>query len=175
MSEWQESSGSSTPSSLPASTGQEGPEASRTETVYLDAGGVTVTQARLILEGRAYPLSETSSILVDEVRDRNLVWGSCGGTIAGMLFCVWLAALFPTLLGTLVCVALGALVLGAGVTLARREKPTYRLILRGTAGETEVFSSRDWRRIREIVTAVNRAAAESADSSVAAPEPDRGP
>ncbi len=129
------------------------------EQVFMDQGGIKVTNARVIVDGDTYSLANVTSCKsrytehegIDKSKDRLkklLLWG---GIILGII------------LGSAVkSFAFGAIIAVVGIVASFFIKSTfdyriYKVYFGSAAGEQEAISSQDENFIRQIVNAVNDA------------------
>lgn len=102
------------------------------ERVFFDAGGVKVTNARFIVPGQTFAVSNITAVKWSKVAPGH------GAASAAIILGI-LGALFSLALGAILAVISVALV-GLGIWLWRRELPTAQVVLVTAAGEVSALA-----------------------------------
>ncbi|CAN7609148.1 DUF6232 family protein [Caballeronia sp. LjRoot34] len=113
------------------------------ETVFFQRGNVSVTNARFIVPGQTYAMSNVTSIKHVETPPSKLPGWLL--IIGGAVFCfgkIWV---------------LGLLLIAGGAGVLWKAKGKYDVMLQTSSGEVRAFGSTDPGLVREIVMALNEA------------------
>jgi uncharacterized protein DUF6232 len=125
------------------------------EMTILQEGLVKVTNLRTIIGTRTYSISDIKSANVTkQARSYRPLWS----VILGGLLILW--ANFDETRKFIEFFGIGILLVVAGIALFMA-KPTYAVQIGGPAGELSILRSSDISFIQKIVTAINRAIAQS--------------
>ncbi len=120
------------------------------ERVFLDEGGVKVTQARFLVPGKTYTMSGVTSV---ENLKKNpsrkgpiflIMWG----------FLMTMLGFWGKRVETWVT---GLLMLAGGVAWLLQQKPTFWVVLSSASGEAKALSSKDGQWVSRLVAALNDA------------------
>jgi hypothetical protein len=144
------------------------------ENVFYRDGSVLVTNARAVLGASTFAMANITSVTAAVIpADRTLgivisVFGGCLSGFCGLIFLASLMLSFNSsskfttsvisgnvLIGLFVL--FGILILGVGIFLAIRAKPTYVVRIGSASGETNVLPSKDYSYISRVVNAMNQA------------------
>jgi hypothetical protein len=144
------------------------------EKVFFQDKIVLVTNSRAVLGSRTFAMSNITSVTPGVIpADRTfgiviaiigvLVTGFCG--FISLFGLVWLFGassknMSSALGGNIfigLFVLLGVLILGLGIFLAMREKPTYVVRIGSASGESNALASKDYQYIYKVVNAMNQA------------------
>jgi hypothetical protein len=119
------------------------------EHTFFSEGDVLVTNARLVSSGHTYAIAGVTSVkaFVEPAKSTGVVWAILGA----------LVLLIALLNGWVVGIVLGAIVLVAGILVAKSQKATHHLILHSSSGEVRAISSQSSDLIARILAAVNNA------------------
>ena len=115
------------------------------ETVFLDSGGITVTNTRFVVPGQTYAMAGITSIRYFEKPQSWIV-----GSICGALAAWWFSIGDYMLPLAIVFAGFSPLAFWSG----RRR---YDVILSTASGEVRAFSSHDRDTVRDTVQALNQA------------------
>jgi hypothetical protein len=121
------------------------------EVSYYQDESVTVTNARAVLSGSTYAMSNITSVSMGKTPANRMA----GIVIAvlGFIGGVFVGAISEQLLFTL----LGFLALFGGIALAVMAKPSYIVRIGSASGEAEGLVSKDKDYIMKIIKAMNEA------------------
>ncbi|MBM3944589.1 MAG: hypothetical protein FJ317_03750 [SAR202 cluster bacterium] len=124
----------------------------RTEKLFYDQGGVLVTLARLVVEGKTYPLESVKSAESRlEAPSRKWAWIAAG--IGALVLIFGVSIRLPILM------AVGVVLAGGSVFWILSVRPVHALVLKTASGETRALLSSDEPRIRRIAGAITEALA----------------
>ena len=126
--------------------------ATAAETTFYEKGLVKITNARVVLENRAYALANISSVTLGE-KPANRKVGIIVAVIGLIIAACSGAAGDQGTFG----IVFGVLMLGAGIVVAAIAKPMYTVRIGSAGGEVDGLLSKDRGSIQEIVSAVNEA------------------
>jgi hypothetical protein len=115
------------------------------EQVFLNEGGVSVSNSRMMYEGQTYAMSGITSVKTFEKTPSRK--GPIVLIVIGLLM---LAAGKSALV-------LGLLLLAGGIAWWVISKPDYSVLLTSASGEAKAYSSKDKEFVSKIVGAVNNA------------------
>lgn len=116
------------------------------ETTFFDQDGVTVTNARFVVQGTTYPIGAITSVRAQESKSYPLT--------ALLLIVIG----FGFMLGGDTRFALiGPIAIGLGVFWIVKKAKTYSVLLRTASGESPVLQSPNRERVLAIVEQLNRA------------------
>lgn len=121
-----------------------------TERVFLDEGGVKVTQARFIVPAKTYTMAGVTSIgshKENPSRKGPIILIVIGFMVAMVGFSVKSAGSGIT----------GLLMLGGGVAWLLLQKPTFWVVLHSASGESRALGNKDGQWISRVVAALNDA------------------
>ncbi len=119
------------------------------EKVFLDEGGVKVTQARFIVPAQTYAMSgitSVASLKQDPSRKGPII-----------VVIIGLFATFGGFSASAAAGVIGLLVLAAGIAWLLLQKPTYYVVLHSASGESRALKSNNGEWIARVVTALNDA------------------
>ena len=119
------------------------------ERTFFSEGDVLVTNARLVSNGQTYAIAGVTSVkaIVEPAKSTGVGWAIVGAAL------LLVALLNAWVLG----IVLGAVVVVAGILVAKSQKATHHLILHSSSGEVRAISSLDGDFIARILVAVNNA------------------
>ena len=119
------------------------------ERTFFSEGDVLVTNARLVSSGQTYAIAGVTSVkaIVEPAKSTGVGWAIVGAAL------LLVALLNAWVLG----IVLGAVVVVAGILVAKSQKATHHLILHSSSGEVRAISSLDGDFIARILVAVNNA------------------
>lgn len=115
------------------------------ETVFLNSGGITVTNARFVVPGQTYAMGGITSVKYYEKPQKWIV-----GTICGALAAWWLT------IGTYM-IPLVVVFAGLSALALWRGRRRYDVILSTASGEVRALSSYERDDVRQVVQALNNA------------------
>jgi hypothetical protein len=120
------------------------------EKVFLQEGNITVTNARFVVPGRTYTMSNITSVKSGTKEPSKL------GPFLLILVCVFVGL---GAIGTRSGAELfwSVLFLLTGVVWLRSKKPVYIVCLGSASGETEAFSTNDLAHVNRILGSLNDA------------------
>jgi Family of unknown function (DUF6232) len=126
------------------------------ERVFLNEGGVFVSNSRAVIAGTTYSMANITSVRMGSTPPSQ----GCAILllVMGLLMVLASLAAFAQGVGT----GIVALLLGGGVTAAaafwlRSLKPTFHVLTASASGETQALSSKDDQLISRVVAAVSEA------------------
>lgn len=129
---------------------QWGKEAEMAERIFLDEGGVKVTQARFMVPGQTYAMSGVTSVAAHK-ENPSKRWPILLIVLGG------LAAMIGLGQTEIVTIIVGIVVLAVGILWLRALRPTYHVLLRSASGEARALSSKDREWVERVVKALNDA------------------
>jgi len=132
------------------------------ETTYYDRAGVKITNARAVMGGNTYPMTNITSVgMGTEPASRVVAFLLVGlGVIAGLWAAVQMygEAMFDQPINPpIVLLVITALLIGLGLLSFRTSKDKFFVKLGAAGGEQRAYSSPDKAEIESIVAAFNEA------------------
>jgi len=127
------------------------------EKAFLTESNVYVSNARIVIAGTTYALSNITSV------SKRMTPASTGCSTVIILFGVIILLIGLVHFGVrhvitgLVLIIIAVLAAGGGVYSFKSQKPTYHILLASSSGETEALSSQDEAVVDRIVNAINQA------------------
>lgn len=124
------------------------------EHVFLNDGGLYVSNTRIVLTGTTYATANITSV----AKRFTPASKGCAVTLVvfGILGCFGVLANFDGF-ESLVALVLGALIVAAGVAWLKSLKPTYHIVLASASGEVQGLSSKDGDLIDQVIGAITSA------------------
>lgn len=115
------------------------------EKVFFNQGGVSVSNARFIVNGQTYAMNAVTS--VKQAADEPARGGPIIIGLLGLLLC---------LPGTKEMIAMGAIMLITAVVWGLNQKAEYMVVLHTSAGESQALKSNDKAHVEAVVAALNQ-------------------
>jgi hypothetical protein len=131
------------------------PMTTRTETTYLDEGGVLVTDARVQIAGRTHSVNTITTVSTTPLVPSKAVLVSALMLAAVFVLCSFTMGGNAPLIGLILAVV----AIGAGIWHDQSQKIIYRLRIVSAAGEASAVTSEDRTFILRAASAINQAIA----------------
>lgn len=126
------------------------------EVTYYSDGVIQVTNARAVLEGKTYAMSNITSVTMGKIPANP--WIGILMAVAGLLMLLFSFSVLPEDVGERgACLFFALLVVVLGVALAYFAKAKYVVKIGSASGEADALTSTDKDYIQKIVNAINEA------------------
>ncbi len=122
------------------------------ERVFLDEGGVKVTNARIVVPGKTYAMSTVSSVSTKTHKKSN-----SGGWALLVVGVAMLAGGLVVEGTNIVLIVLGLVLAGFSWVSIVNNKPRYSVQLATSAGELQALEAREWEWVHRVSEAVGEA------------------
>lgn len=126
------------------------------EHTFYSNGNVAVTSARFMVGGETYAMNSIASVRAvkdDPERD----WGCLGWVVVLGIGLIFLLGLTGSDILGIIGIILAALAVVGVLYMIITEKPTYKVVLRTSAGDAPVLESKNEMFVKEVVSAINQA------------------
>jgi len=126
------------------------------EQVFLNEGGVYVTNSRVVVGGTTYSTANITSVSTTKTPASPgcafaLIGFGCLGFVSGLMF------LANDTSGAIGALIFWVLIIAGGVSWLRKLKPTFHVILASASGESKALNSKDEAFVDQVAGAVNQA------------------
>ena len=132
-----------------------------TERILLQEGNIKITDMRVIVGSKTYPLADTTSVSLTVRHEKGLIplILILMGAVIGIIYVI--SSISPDGLINWVALMIGGIIalacFGLGLFIHIRSKPLYIINLENSSGGTDILQSYDQHQVRRIVDAVNKA------------------